>query len=213
MGWVDEIEECALGIDAGDDGFDGDFFAIGEDDGGDGAVFDADVLDFGIGANFGTGVLADSARAWVKEPSPPRGKDAEPTGCGSAAARSRRTAVEPADQGPRAEPKIPRAAMLARSNSVSKNSATKSATAIGPQRRRSKIPFLPRPRTSRPVLKRFQRSSGEGLSIDGRSDGSNLGEDFGDFGEGIGEFGVFGGVFGGEAGDAAGGFGVIVVEE
>ena len=31
--------------------------------------------------------------------------------------------------------------------------------------------------------------------------------------EGIGEIGIFRGVFGGEAGDAAGGFGVVVVKE
>ena len=30
--WIDEIEERALGIDAGDDGFGGDFFAVGEND-------------------------------------------------------------------------------------------------------------------------------------------------------------------------------------
>ena len=29
---IDQIEERALGIDAGDDGFGGDFFAVGEDD-------------------------------------------------------------------------------------------------------------------------------------------------------------------------------------
>ncbi len=111
--------------------------------------------------------FADSASARVKEPRPPRGNAAEPTGCASAAARRSRTAVEPADQGPSAVPKMPRAAMTARSNSVSKNSATKSATAMGPQRRRSKMPALPRLRTFRPVFRRFQRSSGVGLSIAG----------------------------------------------
>ena len=100
-------------------------------------------------------------------PIPPRENAAEPTGCASAAARSSNTAVEPADHGPSAVPKIPRAAITARSNSVSKNSATKSATAIGPQRSKSKMPVLPRPRTPRPVFSRFHRSSGEGLSIAG----------------------------------------------
>ena len=50
-----QIEEGALGVDAGDDGFDGDFFAVGENDAGDCVVFDADVLDFGMGADFGAG--------------------------------------------------------------------------------------------------------------------------------------------------------------
>jgi hypothetical protein len=57
--------------------------------------------------------------------------------------------------------------MTARNSSVSKNSATKSATAIDDQRKKLKIPALPRRRTSRPVLKRFQKSSGLGLSIAG----------------------------------------------
>ena len=164
---IDEIEKGALGIDAGDDGFGGDFFAVGEDDAGDGAVFDANVLDFGLVRISTPALRAASARARVSEPSPPRGNAAEPTGLASAAARRRRTAVQPADHGPSAVPKMPRAAMVARSSSVSKNSATKSATAIGPQRRRSKMPLLPRLRTLRPVLKRFQKSSGEGESMAG----------------------------------------------
>ena len=119
----------------------------------------------------------------------------------------------PADHGPSAVPKMPRAAITARINSVSKNSATKSAAAMGPQRSRLKMPSLPRPRTLRPVLNRFQRSSGEG-DIDGRrSDRGDLREDFGNLCEGVGEFRVVGGVFGGEMRDAAGGLGVIVVEK
>src|ERR1700734_4168622 len=47
----------------------------------------------------------------------------------------------------------------------------------------------------------------------GRSDRGDLAEDFGDFDEGFGEFRVIGSVFGGEAGDTAGGFGVVVVEQ
>ena len=46
------MEEGAFWVDSGDDGFDGDFFAVGENDPGDGAVFDEDVLNFGIGADF-----------------------------------------------------------------------------------------------------------------------------------------------------------------
>ena len=82
-----------------------------------------------------------------------------------AAALSSKPAVDPADHGPRFAPKIPRAAITARSNSVSKNSATKSATAIGPHRSRSSIPRFPSPRTFRPVISKFHKSSGDGLSI------------------------------------------------
>jgi len=53
----------------------------------------------------------------------------------SPAARISNCRALPADHGPRKVPKIPRAAMTARNNSVSKYSPTRSATAIGPQRR------------------------------------------------------------------------------
>src|SRR5258708_6688368 len=52
---IEEMEEGALGIDAGDDGLDGDFFAAGQNDAGDSAVFDEDVADFGIRTNFSAG--------------------------------------------------------------------------------------------------------------------------------------------------------------
>ena len=51
------LKESALGIDAGDDGLDGDFFAVGEHDAGDGAIFDANVPHFRVGANFHAGLL------------------------------------------------------------------------------------------------------------------------------------------------------------
>ena len=52
---IDEFEKSALGIDARDDGLDGDFLAIGENKSGDGAIFYANVLDLGIGADFRAG--------------------------------------------------------------------------------------------------------------------------------------------------------------
>src|SRR5437899_7338344 len=162
-----EMEEGAFWVDSGDDGFDGDFFAVGENDPGDGAVFDEDVLNFGIGADFSANLSCRFGERACEGAKSARGNAAEPTGWASAAARRRRTAVDPADQGPSAVPKMPRAAITARRSSLSKNSATKSATAMGPQRSRSNMPDFPRMRTLRPVLRRLQRSSGVGLSIAG----------------------------------------------
>ena len=73
----------------------------------------------------------------------------------------------PADHGPRKVPKIPRAAITARNSSVSKYSATRSATAIGPQRRTRYISRLPRLRRARPVLSMLQRSPPLGWSMSG----------------------------------------------
>src|SRR5580692_6276125 len=49
---IEEFEKSALGIDAGHNGFDRDFFAVGEHEAGDGAIFRANVLNLGIGADF-----------------------------------------------------------------------------------------------------------------------------------------------------------------
>ena len=67
---IEQIEKGALGIDAGGDSMDADFFAIGEYESHDGAVFDADVPDFGVGANFRAGL----ARGFRKR----TGEGAEP---------------------------------------------------------------------------------------------------------------------------------------
>src|SRR5207253_4607064 len=118
--------------------------------------------------------LAAEAIACVTDPIPPAANQAVPAGCESAAARIRSTRLLPADHGPRNVPKIPRAAMVARSNSVSKYSATRSATAIGPHRSRRYISFLPRLRMLRPVLSIPQRSPLLGLSMFGGASASAL---------------------------------------
>ena len=73
------------------------------------------------------------------------------------------TRLLPADHGPMAVPKIPRAAMVARSSSVSKNSATRSATAIGPQRSRRYMSFLPSLRSAASGLKHGPEIAAAGI--------------------------------------------------
>src|SRR6266852_8182467 len=66
---IEQLEEGTFRIHAGNDGFAGDFFAIGEDNTGNGAIFGADVFDFSIGANLDAGILggfAESAREFAK---------------------------------------------------------------------------------------------------------------------------------------------------
>src|SRR5260221_13437606 len=50
------MEESALGIDAGNHGVGGDFFATGEYEAGDSTILDANVANFGVGADFGAGL-------------------------------------------------------------------------------------------------------------------------------------------------------------
>src|ERR1700747_3763849 len=52
---IEELEEGALGVDAGDYGAGGKFFAAGEDQAKDGAIFNPDLAHFGVGADFSTG--------------------------------------------------------------------------------------------------------------------------------------------------------------
>src|SRR4029077_18193223 len=54
---INKMEEGALGVDSGDDGFHGDFLAAGESDAGDAAIFDEDLADFRIGADFRAGLF------------------------------------------------------------------------------------------------------------------------------------------------------------
>ena len=84
---VEELEEGALGVDTGDYGAGGEFFAAGEDEAGDCTVFDADVADFGVGADFGAGCArgfcegaGEGAEASVGEGS---GTDWMRIGCGA----------------------------------------------------------------------------------------------------------------------------------
>ncbi len=110
---------------------------------------------------------ADLAIACVMAPAPPWASQAEPAGWGSLAARSSRTSVLPADHGPSDVPKTPRAATVARSRSVSNHSLTKSAAAMGPQRRSRYISFLPKPLSALPVFSSAQRSLEPGRSMSG----------------------------------------------
>src|SRR5271155_163087 len=52
---IEKLEKCALGIDAGNDGIDGDFFPISKDEANNGSVFHANMLHLGIGPNFRAG--------------------------------------------------------------------------------------------------------------------------------------------------------------
>src|ERR1035441_333848 len=69
--------------------------------------------------------------------------------------------------GPRNVPKTPRAAITARNSSVSKYSDARSATAIGPQRSRRNMSFLPSLRIARPVCSMLHKSPRLGWSMSG----------------------------------------------
>ena len=110
---------------------------------------------------------AASAMAAVNAPVPPFTITLLPPGAGSTAALSRSTAPVPADHGPCAVPKIPRAAMAAISRSVLNHSATRSATAIGIQRSSRKPSVRPSARNRRPIFRSSHNSPAAGWLSDG----------------------------------------------
>ncbi len=156
---------------------------------------------------------ADSASARVRAPSPPFGIDAEPTGCGSAAARSKKDGG--AAGGPRAESGAEDSARG--DGGAEEFGVEKFGDEIGDGHRsptqKIEHAFFAEAADVTAGLEEIPEIFGRRRIDRGRSDRGDLAENFGNFGEGFGEFGVVGGVFRGEARDAAGGFGVIVVEE
>ena len=91
--------------------------------------------------------------------------------------------------------------MVARSNSVSKYSATRSATAIGPQRSSRYISFLPRLRIERPVCSMPHKSPRFGLSMFGGASSERFADYLAHFGQRCLQFRILGSVFLGEFGD------------
>ena len=79
---------------------------------------------------------AAEASAPASTAGPPTANHPLATGCPSPAPSISRTAVLPADHGPRNDPRTPPAAIVARSGSLSNHSPARSATAIGIQRSR-----------------------------------------------------------------------------
>jgi hypothetical protein len=98
---------------------------------------------------------------------PPRTNVAGPAALPSNADWMMRPRLVPADHGPAKAPKIPRAATAARRSSVSKNSDTRSATAIGPQRSSRNASRRGSPRNLRPTPKSSHSSPNDGSSIEG----------------------------------------------
>ncbi len=210
---IDEFEKSALGIYTRDDGFDGDFLAIGENQSGDGAVFYANVLDFGIGANFcagftggvgesvgeraessarkcsGTGWIGIDSGAEKKDrggtgrPRPERGAENSASGDDGAEQFSFKKFGHEIRDGHRAPAEQVENAALAKAANV--------AASL------EEMPEI------------FGRRRVDG----GRRDGTQLREEAGDFFQRSGELRVFCGVFCGETRDAAGGLGDIVIEK
>ena len=58
---IEQLEEGAFRIHAGNDRFAGDFLAVGEDNTGNGAILGEDLLYVGVGADFDAGFLGSFA--------------------------------------------------------------------------------------------------------------------------------------------------------
>ena len=144
------------------------------------AILYANLNDFRAGADFRSGCLRRRGHGLRDRSHAPAANYAEPAGCGSPAARISSTSALPADHGPRNVPKMPRAAITARSSSVSKYSEARSATAIGPQRSSRNMSFLPSLRMARPVLQHAPQIAAAGIVNIGRRGRESFADDVAD---------------------------------
>ncbi len=210
---IDEVEEGALGVEAGNDRIGGNFFAASEDEASDGAIFDADVADFGVGADFG----ADMARGFREcareraEPSVRKRSGADGMRVGSGAQEENRRGAR--------RPGTKRGAKNSArgDNGANELGVEKFGGEIGGGHRspaeKVEEPLFAETANAAAGFEKIPEILGRGRIDVRRRDGEKLAENGEEFREGVGKFGVLAGVFGGEPRDAAGGFGVIVVEE
>src|ERR1700687_3161602 len=207
------MEKGALVLDAGHDGFDSDFFAIGENDAGDSAVFEADVLDFGIGADFSACLFRRFDR---------RGGD----GAESAARKRGRAygmgvggGAQKKDSGRSGGPGAKRSAK----NAASSDDGAKQfcfeefrdeiRDGHGTPAEKIEDAGFSKAANAAAGLDEIPKILGSGLVYRGRRDGSELRKEAGGFFERCGKLGVFGGVLGGNTGNFAGGFNDVIVEK
>src|SRR5882762_10308379 len=207
------MEKGALGIDAGHDGFDGDFFAIGENDAGDGAVFEEDVLDFGIGADFSACLFCrfgKCAREGAESAARKRGR-ANGMGVGRRAQQK--------NGGRTSGPGTKRGAKdAARSDDGAKEFGFEKfgdeiRDGHGTPAKKIEDAGFSKAANAAAGLQEIPEICGSRLVDRGRRDGSELRKEAGGFFERCGKLGVFGGVLGGNAGNFAGGFDDVVVEK
>jgi hypothetical protein len=71
---IEKVKESALGIEAGDDGVSGDFFAASENEGRYRAVLQVDVPNLSIGADFGARGARGFSKGASKGPEPSAGE-------------------------------------------------------------------------------------------------------------------------------------------
>ncbi len=143
------------------------------------------------------------ASASVTAPMPPRANQPLAIGWPSAAPSRSSSAPLPADHGPRNDPRMPPAATVARSGSLSNHSATRSATAIGIQRSRRYASVFPSARNRRPAFSISMMSPADGSSIDGGGDAVQRAQHAGDAREAVEETRPGRGVLRRERGDLA----------
>src|SRR5260370_562964 len=210
---IDEVEESALGVDSGNDGFDGDFFAAGEHDSRNGAVFKADVPDFRIGGNLRLGLLRrfGQGRSEVAEPAPR--KSSGPHGMCIAGRAHKKDGG--GTRGPRTERGAENAACG--DDGTDELRLEKFGNEVrnghGAPAKKVEDSLLAEHADIAAGLKEIPEIFRSGLVDPRRRDRNELVEDSREMIESIREFNVFDGILGGNARNAASGLGVIVPEE
>src|SRR5882724_11433356 len=217
-GWIElrsinKIEESALGVDAGYDGFDGNLFTAGEHNAGNGSVFDANLLDFGVSADLRTGLFRGFGESMREVAKPATRKSSRANGVSITGGAHEKNGC--GTSGPGTERRAENAA-----------SGNDGADEFGLEELRDEIrdghgapaeeieDAVLAERAHAPArLKEVPEVFGAGL-VDRRwRDRNKLVENSREVVERVGEFDEFSGVFGGDAGNAGSGLGVVVPEK
>src|SRR5260370_6753975 len=207
------MKEGALGVNAGNDGFDGDFFGSGEHDPGNGAVFQANLLDFGIGANFSAGLLRGFGQSAREVTEAGRGKSSGAHGMGVASGAHQEDGG--GTRGPRPERGPEDAACGDKGGDELRfeKCGGEVRNGHGAPAKKVEDSLLAKHAHVAAGLKEIPEIFGSGFVDRRRRDRNKLVEDAGEVIERIREFDVFRGGLCGNVRDAAGSPGVVVPEK
>jgi len=210
LGRIEEMEEGALGIQAGGDRVDGDLFAAGEHDASNGAVLDANVLDFGIDANFRASLLCRFGKSprEAAEPAARKGSGAHGVRIASGTEKKNSRGT----RGPGTEGRAENAA--GGDDGANKLGFEEFGNEVrnghGSPAKKIEDALLAQHAHVAAGLEQCPEVFGRGLVNRGRGNGNKLVENSGEMIESVGKFHVLGGIAFGNIRDAASGPGVIV---
>src|SRR2546422_541923 len=210
---INELEKSALGIHAGNNGVDRDFFAPREHNPDDSTVFHVNLFHFGISTNFGASLLCGFCKGMREVTKSATRKSSGADGMGIRSGAHEKDCG--GTRGPRAEGRAENASR--RNDSADELGFEKFRNEIrhshGAPAEKVEDSLLAEHAHVAASLKEIPEVFGSRLVDCRRRDGHKLVEDTSEMIESVREFNVLRGILGGNTGNAPSGFGVVVPEK